>query len=118
MAEQLLIGRSRFPSARPARCVAANAVPGLESALFMRVLAPHEPSFRQQAMRSIRKVANGFALTILLLFAAATVALLISRASSTQIEGANPTSSMQQTINDFATLLVKRTVIADDKGVA
>ena len=49
-------------------------------------------------MKSIRKVANGFAFTILLLFAAVTVALLVSCASSTQIEGANPTSSMLQTI--------------------
>jgi hypothetical protein len=107
MAEQLLIGRSRFPSARPARCVAANAVPGVEWAPFIRVLTLHELSHGKHAMRSIRKVANGFAFTILLLFAALTVALLVSCASSTQIEGANPTSTMQQTINDFATLLVK-----------
>ena len=104
MAQPSLIVRSRL---RPARCVAANAVPGVESAPFIRVLAPHEPSHRKQAMRSIRKVTNGFAFTILLLFAVVTVALLVSCASSTQIEGANPTSSMQQTINDFATLLVK-----------
>ena len=107
MTEHSLTRRSRFPSARPARCVAANAVPWLESALFLRVLAPHEPSFKKQAMRSIRKVANGFAFTILLLFAAVTVALLVSCGLSTQIEGANPTSSMPQTINDFATLLGK-----------
>ena len=107
MAEQLLIGRSRFPSARPARCVAANAVPGVEWAPFIRVLTLHELSHRKQAMRFIRRVANGLAFTILLLFAPVTVALLVSCASSTQIEGANPTSTMQQTINDFATLLVK-----------
>ena len=107
MAQHSLISRSRFPSARPAQCVAANAAPWLESALFMRVSALHQPSFRKQAMRSIRKVANGFAFTILLLFAAVTVALLVSCASRTQIEGANPTSSMPQTINDFATLLGK-----------
>ena len=79
-------------------------------------------------MRSIRKIANGFAFTILLLFAAVTVALLVSCASSTQIEGANPASSMPQTINDFATLLGKalaertssneRTAIAEDKDAA
>ena len=109
MAHHSLIGRSRFPSARPARGVAANAVPGLEWVPLMRVIAPYEPSFRErkQAMKSIRKVANGFAFTILLLFAAVTVALLVSCASSTQIAGANPTSSMPQTINDFATLLGK-----------
>ena len=73
----------------------------------MRVIAPHEPFLREQAMRSIRKAANGFAFTILLLFAAVTVALLVSCASSTQIEGANPTSSMQRTINNVATLLFK-----------
>jgi hypothetical protein len=72
-------------------------MPWLEAAPFMRVIAPYEPSFRKQAMRSIRKVANGFAFTILLLLAAVTVALLVSCASSTQIEGANPTSSMLQT---------------------
>ena len=107
MAQHSLIGRSRFPSARPAQCVAAYAVPWLESAPFIRVSAPHGPSFRKQAMRSIRKVINGFAFTILLLFAVVTVALLVSCASSTQIEGARPTSSMPQTINDFATLLGK-----------
>ena len=94
MTQHSLLGRSRFPSARPERCVAANAVPWLESAPFVRVIAPHEPAFRKQAMKSRRKTANGFALTIMLLFAALTVALLVSCASSTQIEGANPTSSM------------------------
>ena len=116
MAQHSLIGRSRFPSARPARCVAAYAAPWLESAPFISVIAPRKPSIRKQAMRSIRKVINGFAFTILLLFAVVTVALLGSCALSTQIEVANPTSSMPQTINDFATLLSK--ALAEAKVVA
>ena len=94
MMKAALIGRSRFPRARPGQWVAANAVPRL---------------------RSIRKVANGLAFTILLLIAAVAVALLAGCESSTQIEGANPTSSMPQMINDFATLLVK--ALADTKVV-
>ena len=88
MTQHSLIGRSRFPSARPARCVAADVVPGLESAPLMRVIAPHEPSFRKQAMRSIRKVANGFEFTILLMLVVVMVALLVSCASTTEINGA------------------------------
>ena len=95
MAEQLLIGRSRFPSARPARCVAANAVPGVEWAPFIRVLTLHELSHGKHAMRSIRKVANGLAFTILLLFAALTVALLVSCAPAADVKsGLQPGDSV------------------------
>lgn len=108
-----LIGRSRFPSARPAGCV-ANAVPWLEWAPFIRVLAPHEPSHGKQAMRFIRKVTNGFAFTILLLFAAVTVALLVSCASSTQIERAwvNPEASKRPPVNNVLVIGMNRDTTA------
>jgi hypothetical protein len=114
MAEQLLIGRSRFPSARPARCVAANAVPGVEWAPFIRVIAPHEPSHGKQAMRSIRKVTNGLAFTILLLFAAVTVALLVSCASTTEITGAwvNPEAGKRSPVNNVLVLGINRDATA------
>lgn len=110
MAEHSLIGRSRFPSARPARYVAANAAPWLELAPFMRVIAPHEPYFRKQAMRSIRKVANGFAFTILLLFAAVTVALLAGCASTTEINGAwvNPEAGKRSPVNNVLVIGINR----------
>jgi hypothetical protein len=110
MAQHSLIGRSRFPSAHPARCVAANAIPGAEWAPFIRVLAPHEPFFRKQAMRSIRKVANGFAFTILLLFAAVTVALLVSCASTTEINGAwiNPEAGKRSPVNNVLVIGINR----------
>ena len=110
MAQHSLIGRSRFPSTRPARCVAANAVPGLESAPFMRVLVPHEPSLRKKAMKSIRKVANGFAFTILLLFAALTVTLLAGCASTTEINGAwvNPEAGKRRPVNNVLVIGINR----------
>ena len=110
MTQHSLLGRSRFPSARPERCVAANAVPWLELAPFMRVIAPHQPSFRKQAMRSIRKVANGFAFTILLLFAALTVALLVSCASTTEINGAwvNPEAGKRRPVHNVLVIGINR----------
>ena len=109
-----LIGRSRFPSARPARCVAANAVTGLESAPLMRMLVPHEPSLRKQAMRSIRKVTNGFAFTILLLFAAVTVALLAGCASTTEINGAwvNPEAGKRRPVHTVLVIGINRDATA------
>jgi hypothetical protein len=114
MAEHLLIGRSRFPSARSARCVAANAIPVGEWAAFIRVLAPHEPSHRKQAMRSIRKVANGFAFTILLLFAVLTVALLVSCASTTEINGAwvTPEAGKRGLVNNVLVIGMNRDTTA------
>jgi hypothetical protein len=114
MTEHSLTRRSRFPSARPARCVAVNAAPWLESMPFMRVIAPYEPSFRKQAMRSIRKVINGFALTILLLFAAVTVALLVSCASTTEINGAwvNPEGGKRSQANNVLVIGMNRDTTA------
>jgi hypothetical protein len=96
------------------RCVAANAVPCIESPPFIRVIAPHEPSFRKQAMRSIRKVANGFAFTLLLLFAAVTVALLVSCASTTEINGAwaNPEAGKRSSVNNVLVIGINRDATA------
>ena len=61
-------------------------------------------------MRSIRKVANGFAFTILLLFAAVTVALLVSCASSTEINGAwvNHEAGKRSPINNVLVIGINR----------
>ena len=117
MMKAALIGRSRFRSARPARCVAADAVPGAEWAPFIRVLALHqlpEPSQGKQAMRFSRKVANGFAFTILLLFAAMTVALLVSCATTTQINGAwaNPDAGKRSPVNNVLVIGINRDATA------
>lgn len=108
-----LIGRSRFPSARPARCV-AKAVPWLESAPFIRVIAPHEPSHGKQAMRSIRNVTNGIALTVLLLLAAVTVALLAGCGSTTEINGAwvSPEAGKRSLVNNVLVIGVNRDATA------
>ena len=114
MAQHSLIGRSRFPSARPARCVAATAIPVGEWAAFIRVTALHEPFFRKQAMRSIRKVTNGFAFTILLLFAAVTVALLAGCASTTEINGAwvNPEAGKRRPVHTVLVIGINRDATA------
>ena len=61
-------------------------------------------------MKSIRKVANGFAFTILLLFAALTVALLVSCASSTEINGAwvNHEAGKRSPINNVLVIGINR----------
>ena len=61
-------------------------------------------------MRSIRKVANGFAFTILLLFAALTVALLVSCASTTEINGAwvNPEAGKRRPVHNVLVIGINR----------
>ena len=61
-------------------------------------------------MRSIRKVANGFAFTILLLFAAVTVALLASCASTTEINGAwvNPEAGKRRPVHNVLVIGINR----------
>ncbi len=61
-------------------------------------------------MKSIRKLASGFAFTILLLFAAVTVALLAACASTTQINGAwvNHEAGKRGAINNVLVIGINR----------
>ena len=61
-------------------------------------------------MNSIRKVANGFAFTILLLLAALTAALLVSCASTTEINGVwvNPQASNRSPVNKVLVIGINR----------
>jgi hypothetical protein len=65
-------------------------------------------------MRSIRNIANGLAFTILLLFAAVTVALLVSCASSTQMNGAwvNPGAGKRAPTNSVLVIGINRDTTA------
>ena len=61
-------------------------------------------------MRSIRKVLNGLAFAVLLLFAAVTVALLVSCASSTEFNGVwvNPEAGKRAPVNNVLVIGINR----------
>ena len=65
-------------------------------------------------MRSIRKVTNGIAFAILLLFAAVTVALLVSCASTTEINGAwvSPEAGKRSPVNNVLVIGINRDATA------